>query len=96
MSEEAAVGTAVGVIMAAAVNQTIIYSIIEGNEGGELVLPWARPSCSQSGACYRVKFLHAQLLGPHNRQLVIHDLKMYDFPVFQRSNFTLSHQTRAE
>lgn len=35
MSEEAAVGTPVGTIMAAAVNQTIIYSIIEGNEGGE-------------------------------------------------------------
>ncbi len=35
MSEEAAVGTPVGTIMAAAVNQTIVYSIIEGNEGGE-------------------------------------------------------------
>lgn len=35
MSEEAAVGTPVGAIMAAAVNQTIVYSIIEGNEGGE-------------------------------------------------------------
>lgn len=35
MSEEAEVGTPVGSIMAAAVNQTIIYSIIEGNEGGE-------------------------------------------------------------
>lgn len=35
MSEEAEVGTPVGTIMAAAVNQTIIYSIIEGNEGGE-------------------------------------------------------------
>lgn len=35
VSEEAEVGTAVGTIMAAAVNQTIIYSIIEGNEGGE-------------------------------------------------------------
>uniref|UniRef100_A0A3Q2DHS4 Protocadherin-15 n=1 Tax=Cyprinodon variegatus TaxID=28743 RepID=A0A3Q2DHS4_CYPVA len=32
VSEEAAVGTPVGVIMAAAVNQTIVYSIIEGNE----------------------------------------------------------------
>lgn len=38
MSEEAEVGTPVGTIMAAAVNQTIIYSIVEGNEGGE----WAR------------------------------------------------------
>uniref|UniRef100_A0AAQ4RZW9 Protocadherin-15 n=1 Tax=Gasterosteus aculeatus aculeatus TaxID=481459 RepID=A0AAQ4RZW9_GASAC len=35
VSEEAAVGTAVGTIMAAAVNQTIVYSIIEGNQGGE-------------------------------------------------------------
>lgn len=35
MSEEAEVGTLVGTIMAAAVNQTIIYSIVEGNEGGE-------------------------------------------------------------
>uniref|UniRef100_H2TD07 Protocadherin-15 n=1 Tax=Takifugu rubripes TaxID=31033 RepID=H2TD07_TAKRU len=33
VSEEAEVGTPVGSIMAAAVNQTIIYSIIEGNEG---------------------------------------------------------------
>lgn len=38
MSEEAAVGTPVGAIMAAAVNQTIVYSIIEGNEGGEYAL----------------------------------------------------------
>lgn len=35
MSEEAAVGTPVGVILAAAVNQTIVYSIVEGNRGGE-------------------------------------------------------------
>lgn len=35
VSEEAEIGTPVGTIMAAAVNQTIIYSIIEGNEGGE-------------------------------------------------------------
>lgn len=35
VSEEAGVGTPVGAIMAAAVNQTIVYSIIEGNEGGE-------------------------------------------------------------
>ncbi|KAM6897023.1 protocadherin-15-like [Xenentodon cancila] len=33
VSEEAAVGTLVGEIKAAAVNQTIVYSIIEGNEG---------------------------------------------------------------
>ncbi|XP_068611043.1 protocadherin-15-like [Brachionichthys hirsutus] len=38
VSEGAAVGTPVGVILAAAVNQTIIYSIIEGNEGGVFVL----------------------------------------------------------
>ncbi|KAM6951588.1 LOW QUALITY PROTEIN: protocadherin-15b [Aplochiton taeniatus] len=34
VSENAPVGTAVGVILAAAVNQSIIYSIVEGNEGG--------------------------------------------------------------
>ncbi|XP_040924585.1 protocadherin-15-like isoform X2 [Betta splendens] len=34
VSEQAAVGTLVGAIVAAAVNQTIVYSIIEGNEGG--------------------------------------------------------------
>ncbi|XP_028331768.1 protocadherin-15-like isoform X2 [Gouania willdenowi] len=34
VSEAAAVGTFVGVITAAAVNQTIIYSIIGGNKGG--------------------------------------------------------------
>ncbi|XP_067344943.1 protocadherin-15-like [Channa argus] len=38
VSEEAAVGTPVGVIIAAAVNQTIVYSIIEGNEGGVFAL----------------------------------------------------------
>ncbi|XP_029312580.1 protocadherin-15-like [Cottoperca gobio] len=38
VSEEAAVGTPVGAIMAAAVNQTIIYSIIEGNQGGAFAL----------------------------------------------------------
>lgn len=38
VSEEAAVGTPVGTITAAAVNQTIVYSIIEGNEGGEFTL----------------------------------------------------------
>lgn len=44
VSEEAAVGTLVGVIMAAAVNQTIVYTIIEGNELGECTR-----SCSQEG-----------------------------------------------
>lgn len=38
VSEEAAVGTLVGVIMAAAVNQTIVYTIIEGNELGIFAL----------------------------------------------------------
>ncbi|KAF7668920.1 hypothetical protein LDENG_00276180 [Lucifuga dentata] len=38
VSEEAPVGTPVGVITAAAVNQTIIYSIMEGNEGGVFTL----------------------------------------------------------
>uniref|UniRef100_A0A673BJ62 Protocadherin-15 n=1 Tax=Sphaeramia orbicularis TaxID=375764 RepID=A0A673BJ62_9TELE len=38
VSEAAAVGTPVGVIMAAAVNQTIIYSIIEGNQRGFFAL----------------------------------------------------------
>lgn len=35
VSEKAKVGKLVGVILAAAVNQTIVYSIAEGNEGGE-------------------------------------------------------------
>ncbi|XP_036937405.1 protocadherin-15-like isoform X6 [Acanthopagrus latus] len=38
VSEEAAVGTPVGNIVAAAVNQTIVYSITEGNEGGVFAL----------------------------------------------------------
>uniref|UniRef100_A0A9J7XJ78 Protocadherin-15 n=1 Tax=Cyprinus carpio carpio TaxID=630221 RepID=A0A9J7XJ78_CYPCA len=38
VSENAPVGTVAGVILAAAVNQTIVYSIIEGNEGGEFVV----------------------------------------------------------
>ncbi|XP_056286606.1 protocadherin-15-like [Pseudoliparis swirei] len=38
VSEEAAVGTPVGTIMAAAVNQTIVYSIIEGNQGDVFAL----------------------------------------------------------
>lgn len=36
VSENAPVGTVAGVILAAAINQTIVYSIIEGNEDGEL------------------------------------------------------------
>ncbi|XP_046872443.1 protocadherin-15b, partial [Hypomesus transpacificus] len=38
VSEKASVGTMVGVILAAAVNQTIIYSIVEGNKGGEFAV----------------------------------------------------------
>ncbi|XP_058650159.1 protocadherin-15b isoform X6 [Onychostoma macrolepis] len=38
VSENAPVGTVSGVILAAAINQTIVYSIIEGNEGGEFVV----------------------------------------------------------
>uniref|UniRef100_A0A3Q3RC81 Protocadherin-15 n=1 Tax=Monopterus albus TaxID=43700 RepID=A0A3Q3RC81_MONAL len=38
VSEDAAVGTLVGVILAAAVNQTIVYSIIQGDEGGMFAL----------------------------------------------------------
>ncbi|XP_038592050.1 protocadherin-15-like isoform X1 [Micropterus salmoides] len=38
VSEEAAVGTLVGAIMATAVNQTIVYFIIEGNERGVFAL----------------------------------------------------------
>lgn len=38
VSEQADAGTPVGVIVAAAVNQTIVYSITEGNEGGEFTM----------------------------------------------------------
>ncbi|KAK5905968.1 hypothetical protein CgunFtcFv8_001872 [Champsocephalus gunnari] len=38
VSEETAVGTPVGAIMAAAVNQTIVYSITDGNQGGMFAL----------------------------------------------------------
>ncbi|XP_066519595.1 protocadherin-15b isoform X2 [Hoplias malabaricus] len=38
VSENAPVGRVVGVILAAAINQSIVYSIIEGNEGGEFAL----------------------------------------------------------
>ena len=34
VSEQAPVGTDVGAILAAAVNQTIVYSIVEGNDEG--------------------------------------------------------------
>ncbi|KAG1936098.1 protocadherin-15b [Pimephales promelas] len=38
VSENAPVGTVTGIILAAAINQTIVYSIIEGNEGGEFAM----------------------------------------------------------
>lgn len=38
VSENAPVGRVVGVILAAAINQSIVYSIVEGNEGGEFAL----------------------------------------------------------
>uniref|UniRef100_A0A8C2D6I3 Protocadherin-related 15b n=1 Tax=Cyprinus carpio TaxID=7962 RepID=A0A8C2D6I3_CYPCA len=38
VSENVPVGTVAGVILAAAINQTIVYSIIDGNEGGEFIV----------------------------------------------------------
>ncbi|XP_016432103.1 protocadherin-15-like [Sinocyclocheilus rhinocerous] len=38
VSENAPVGTVAGVILAAVINQTIVYSIIDGNEGGEFIV----------------------------------------------------------
>ncbi|XP_059387785.1 protocadherin-15-like isoform X1 [Carassius carassius] len=38
VSENAPVGTVAGVILAAAINQTIVYSIIDGNEGGKFIV----------------------------------------------------------
>ncbi|XP_051968339.1 protocadherin-15b [Xyrauchen texanus] len=38
VTENAPMGTVAGVILAAAINQTIVYSIIEGNDGGEFVV----------------------------------------------------------
>ncbi|XP_063339106.1 protocadherin-15-like [Pelmatolapia mariae] len=62
VSEEAAVGTPVGVILAAAVNQTIVYSIIEGNEGGVFalnettgVIYTAKPLDYETNASYVLK-----------------------------------------
>lgn len=49
ISENAPVGTVAGVILAAAINQTIVYSIIEGNEGGEC-LPDLHNLFSESSA----------------------------------------------
>uniref|UniRef100_A0A669DWN5 Protocadherin-related 15b n=1 Tax=Oreochromis niloticus TaxID=8128 RepID=A0A669DWN5_ORENI len=62
VSEEAAVGTPVGVILAAAVNQTIVYSIMEGNEGGVFalnettgVIYTAKPLDYETNASYVLK-----------------------------------------
>uniref|UniRef100_A0A8D3CP09 Protocadherin-15 n=1 Tax=Scophthalmus maximus TaxID=52904 RepID=A0A8D3CP09_SCOMX len=62
VSEEADVGTPVGVIVAAAVNQTIVYSIIEGNEGGAFalnettgVISTARPLDYEANSSYVLK-----------------------------------------
>ncbi|XP_052426491.1 protocadherin-15 isoform X1 [Carassius gibelio] len=38
VSENAPVGTVAGVILAAAINQTIVYSIIDGNEAGKFIV----------------------------------------------------------
>ncbi|XP_066549387.1 protocadherin-15b [Amia ocellicauda] len=38
VSENAPVGTVVGTILAAAINQTIVYSIVSGNEGGQFTV----------------------------------------------------------
>ncbi|XP_061822727.1 protocadherin-15-like isoform X2 [Nerophis lumbriciformis] len=62
VSEEAAVGTPVGVILAAAVNQTIVYSIIGGNEGGVFklndttgLISTARPLDFETNSSYVLK-----------------------------------------
>lgn len=39
VSESAPVGTPVGLILAAAVNTTVFYSIVDGNQGGEFSEP---------------------------------------------------------
>uniref|UniRef100_A0A8B9JY05 Protocadherin-related 15b n=1 Tax=Astyanax mexicanus TaxID=7994 RepID=A0A8B9JY05_ASTMX len=59
VSENAPVGTVVGVILAAAINQSIVYSIVEGNEGGEFtvnnltgVISTARPLDYETNSSY--------------------------------------------
>ncbi|XP_059386467.1 protocadherin-15-like isoform X1 [Carassius carassius] len=59
VSENAPVGTVAGVILAAAINQTIVYSIIEGNEDGEFfvnnitgVISTAKPLDYESNSSY--------------------------------------------
>ncbi|KAF5891996.1 protocadherin-15 isoform X1, partial [Clarias magur] len=51
VSEKAPVGRVVGVILASAINQTIVYSITEGNEGGVFSLN------NQTGAISTAKLL---------------------------------------
>lgn len=47
VSESTPVGTPVGMILAAAVNTTVFYSIVSGNEGGEFSLwrEFTKPVC---------------------------------------------------
>uniref|UniRef100_W5LFU4 Protocadherin-related 15b n=1 Tax=Astyanax mexicanus TaxID=7994 RepID=W5LFU4_ASTMX len=59
VSENTPVGTVVGVILAAAINQSIVYSIVEGNEGGEFtvnnltgVISTARPLDYETNSSY--------------------------------------------
>ncbi|GAA6083957.1 protocadherin-15 [Tachysurus ichikawai] len=49
VSEKAPPGMVVGVILASAINQSIVYSIIEGNEGGDFSLN------NQTGVIYTAK-----------------------------------------
>ncbi|XP_060747515.1 protocadherin-15b [Tachysurus vachellii] len=51
VSEKAPPGKVVGVILASAINQSIVYSIIEGNEGGDFSLN------NQTGEIYTAKHL---------------------------------------
>uniref|UniRef100_A0A672K2L1 Protocadherin-15-like n=1 Tax=Sinocyclocheilus grahami TaxID=75366 RepID=A0A672K2L1_SINGR len=62
VSENAPVGMVTGVILAAAINQTIVYSIIEGNEGGEFivnnitgVISTAKPLDYESNSSYVIR-----------------------------------------
>ena len=48
VSENAQVGRAVGLILAAAINTTIFYSIVGGNEGGKHTACWVI-GCCQAG-----------------------------------------------
>uniref|UniRef100_A0A671SA77 Protocadherin-15 n=1 Tax=Sinocyclocheilus anshuiensis TaxID=1608454 RepID=A0A671SA77_9TELE len=62
VSENAPVGMVAGVILAAAINQIIVYSIIEGNEGGEFivnnitgVISTAKPLDYESNSSYVIR-----------------------------------------